>query len=126
MFYTSISQPTQIDFDSARKLSADGDSVLGPGGYENIVVRKEAQESSAQTRISEKVARGELHTLERNVCYALLDQNQQFQATVREHQRRARDAAHQPVQESSVNHESIFIQGIQTAQGRYEERHEKN
>ena len=64
---------TQIDFDSARQLSAEAT-------HENIVVRKEAQESSAQTRISEKVARGELHTLERNVCSALLDQNQQFQA----------------------------------------------
>ena len=29
---------------------------------ENIVVRKEAQESSVQRRISEKVARGDLHT----------------------------------------------------------------
>ena len=82
-------------------LSADGDSILGAGGYENIVVRKEAQESSAQTRISEKVARGDLHTGERNVCSALSDQNQQFQAAVREHQRRARVAVNHAVRECS-------------------------
>ena len=57
--------------------------------------------------------------------FALFVQNQQFQAAVREHQRRARDAACQSVRESSEKNEFMMVQGIQTVQGHHEERLEE-
>ena len=43
----------------------DPDVVCGPGGYEHVMSRVEAQELSCRHRILEEVARNELEGMER-------------------------------------------------------------
>ena len=63
---TSIPQSTQIDHYGGRQPSAEGESVLGLGGNENVFPRKETQQPSALNRISKELRRSELQATERN------------------------------------------------------------
>ena len=63
----------QVDTD--RREEPDADALYRPGGYENVIWRKESHQLSTRKRISEKLARSELEAIQRDVRHALLYQN---------------------------------------------------
>ena len=104
--------------ESARKGGPSADALYGPGGYENVTLRMESQESSTRKRISEELVRSALEAMERDARHASLNQNHQFQTAVREYQRQARDAVSHAVRESSESCEVMIMQEIQGVQNR--------
>ena len=88
----------------------------------------ETQEFGIRNRISEKVARSDLGSMERDARFALFFQDQQFTIAVHEHHRQARDAVNQAVSEFSENYKVVMMQKISrysaSLEGRLEE-HER-
>ena len=95
-----ITNPTTVQVERAsRKQPHSADALYGPGRYEKIL-RMESQELGISNRISEEVARSELETMERDARFALFCYDQKFKIAVWEHQRQAREAVNQAVQDS--------------------------
>ena len=86
------------------------------------MLRMESQELGIRKRISEEVARSELETMERDARFALFCCNQKFKIAVWEHQRQAREAVSQAVQESFNSYDVVIMLDIQGLQDRYEGR----
>ena len=92
----------------------DAEAINGPGGYEHVLLRMEAQEIAERHKISEEMARAELESMQREARHAFFRQNHQFQ----EHQRHAREAFCRAVRESSENYEFMMVQELQSLQER--------
>ena len=121
-----ITNPTTVHVERAsRRQPHSADALYGPGRYENIL-RMESQELGISNRISEDVARSELETMERDARCALFCYDQKFKIAVWEHQRQAREAVSQAVQESFDSYDVVMMLDIQGTQNRYEGRQQEN
>ena len=65
--FTTLSNPTAIQVESASMGEHRADALYGPGGYEQIALTLESQELSIKNTISEVMARSELEAMERYV-----------------------------------------------------------
>ena len=86
---------------------------FGSGGYENLMHRMEAQEYCLWPRISENTATLRIREMEAGHRHALFSQDQQFQAAVRERQRRARQAVNDAILECSARYQQSMTHEIQ-------------
>ena len=68
------------------------------------------------------MARSELEIMERDARVALVYHDQKFKIGVWEHQRQAREAVSQAVQESFDSYDVVMMPDIQGIQNRYEGR----
>ena len=98
--------PSQMSWSSTtHHVHNQADVILGLGGHENHWLRIEAQELSIRNGIAEFPTFQEIRGMETEQRYALFCQDHEHQATVSEHQRRARDGVQIALLESSEKYQ---------------------